>query len=257
MPEIKPTGEGLAVREAGRPEYADIPYCALIEFAKGYGYWEGEDQSLTPRVCNVVDRLYEFLDCTNSERSLELLGQAMAGMALTLLGNRDEKVIGFQAVDAIHFDAVEAIAATFTEGAAKYGQDNWRNGLKVRGLMSHALRHAFQVASGDESENHLGHFLWNCAVAIYMLKNRPELDDRYRGKPAPTSGLAVPDVLLLSGEFFIDRSTTPYLNNLLTAPDLRGEVSLDLGHTWNPLPSQVTELGESLIGSRIRFFKKG
>ena len=35
----------------------------------------------------------------------------------------------------------------------------------------------------DESKcHHLAHVAWNALVALYVLKTRPELDDRYKGE---------------------------------------------------------------------------
>jgi hypothetical protein len=179
--EIKPTGDGLANRESGRPDYADIPPIALQYWATGYTYWEAEPEAALPELCHVLDRVFEAIDSTAGfEQFAELLGQAMAGLSIHMLGERASRHSGRRTYDSIQRGAVDRLGETFAEDAKKYGAFNWRKGLPLRNLLSHAIGHIYLLADGNTSENHLGHFLWNCAVAIYMAKHRPELDDRYR-----------------------------------------------------------------------------
>lgn len=187
MGEIKPTGEGLANRESGRPDYADLPPLALTYMARGYSFWEAEDlDTVKVELCHVLDRVFEAVDFSGDfDGFATLVGQAMAGLSLHVIERRSARWFGKSTYDGIPIDAIEAWAATYTEGAAKYGANNWRKGLKIRNLLSHAIGHIYLLADDDCSEDHFGHFLWNCGTAIWMAKNRPELDDRFGSPLAP------------------------------------------------------------------------
>ncbi len=76
--------------------------------------------------------------------------------------------------------AIEALAATYAEGSAKYGDFNWEKGMPVSDLLNHALRHLYKFLSGDRSEPHLAHAMWNVGAAIHSEKLWPELNKNLR-----------------------------------------------------------------------------
>lgn len=88
--------------------------------------------------------------------------------------NRETRDTDYSGITA---EGMRLLAQTCAEGAAKYGRDNWRKGLTVSNLLSHALEHIFKFQSGDVSENHLGHALWNLDKAAHFIKERPDLVD--------------------------------------------------------------------------------
>lgn len=61
--------------------------------------------------------------------------------------------------------ATLAVAKVLKDGAAKYGDDNWR-GLTVRDLLNHALTHALAYLSGDTQDDHLEHFACRALMAL-------------------------------------------------------------------------------------------
>lgn len=63
--------------------------------------------------------------------------------------------------------AMQSLAETYAEGAAKYGDFNWEKGFPVHDVLNHALRHIFKYLSGDRSEPHLPHAFWNLGAAIH------------------------------------------------------------------------------------------
>lgn len=73
--------------------------------------------------------------------------------------------------------ALRAWGRAFGEGAAKYGKYNWLKGFPISSLLDHALGHIFKFIEGDESEDHLGHALWNIGAAIHFKETKPELVD--------------------------------------------------------------------------------
>lgn len=91
--------------------------------------------------------------------------------------------------------ALEAYARTCAEGANKYGDFNWEKGLDVPSLLNHAIRHQYLFLSGDRSEDHLGHALWNIGAAIHSLKVWPHLNDgklREEGCKPPVESILDP-----------------------------------------------------------------
>lgn len=83
---------------------------------------------------------------------------------------------------------IEAEAEAMTYGAEKYGDYNWRNGIKVSRYLSAALRHIFAVLRGEFFDpesglHHLGHAKANLGMALQTLEDRPELNDLYVKEP--------------------------------------------------------------------------
>lgn len=74
-------------------------------------------------------------------------------------------------------------------GETKYKTFNFLKGLSVLDTMDSMKRHLDKfedpnVSDFDEESkcHHLAHVAWNALVALYMIKTRPDLDDRYKGE---------------------------------------------------------------------------
>ena len=86
-------------------------------------------------------------------------------------------------------EAMEAMGQAFSYGARKYSPNNYKEtGLEISRCIGAALRHIYKFNDGIDSDqesglNHLGHAMAAIAMAIYMQKNHPEKDDRFK-KPA-------------------------------------------------------------------------
>ena len=72
-------------------------------------------------------------------------------------------------------------------GEEKYGTYNFLKGLPVLDTVDSLHRHLDAFLDPNESDydeesgcHHLAHLAWNSLVALYHLKNRPELDDRFK-----------------------------------------------------------------------------
>jgi hypothetical protein len=70
-----------------------------------------------------------------------------------------------------------------TEGGGKYPMNNWKKGIPTVQLVSSAIRHLVSYASGEKKDaesgmSHLWHALWNVGAAIWMTRNRPEMDEQ-------------------------------------------------------------------------------
>lgn len=69
------------------------------------------------------------------------------------------------------------LAETYGEGFLKYGANNWKNGFDESVLLNHALEHLRLYLSGDRSEDHTAHAIWNLYTLTWMQENKPELLD--------------------------------------------------------------------------------
>lgn len=87
-------------------------------------------------------------------------------------------------IDLIPYEAIEEMAYTLAAGEQKYGTASWANGINMRRLISAALRHIGQFNSGQDLDAetqtlHISNAAVNLAFAIWMYKNRPDLDNRW------------------------------------------------------------------------------
>jgi hypothetical protein len=82
--------------------------------------------------------------------------------------------------DLISPQAMERLAATYAEGAAKYSDHNFRKGIPYSVMANHALRHIYRWLAGENGEDHLAHAAWGLFGLIEFTETRPELDDRFR-----------------------------------------------------------------------------
>lgn len=78
---------------------------------------------------------------------------------------------------------LEEVAKVFTFGAAKYGENNYKNGLHVSRCLGALDRHlkAFKVLEDNDPEtglSHLAHAACCLQMIYYNYKNKQEFDDR-------------------------------------------------------------------------------
>lgn len=70
-------------------------------------------------------------------------------------------------------------------GANKYAAWNWTKGLSVTEICESMKRHLDAFMEGEDSDkesgiSHVGHIQCNALFLAWMLKNKPEFDDRYK-----------------------------------------------------------------------------
>lgn len=70
------------------------------------------------------------------------------------------------------------VAKHFTNGAEKYGENNWKLGQPTSVLYDSAQRHLTKWWSGETDEDHCAAAIWNIMAAMWIEKHKPELDDR-------------------------------------------------------------------------------
>ena len=79
--------------------------------------------------------------------------------------------------DLLPWVAIHELAKHCEEGAKKYGERNCEKGIPIHSLIDSAFRHLSQYMRGFDDEPHLRSALWNIAYAIYMEKEKPEMQD--------------------------------------------------------------------------------
>lgn len=87
-------------------------------------------------------------------------------------------------MDLLPYESLEEIAKVLNFGAKKYKRANWAQGINQSRLLSAAMRHLGQFNSGEDYDKesntlHLANAACNLLFAIWMYKNRPDMDDRW------------------------------------------------------------------------------
>lgn len=82
--------------------------------------------------------------------------------------------------------ALLSMAAVLQHGAQKYGAENWRGGISYTRLIAAAMRHIHALndcedIDPDSGELHAAHAMCSLMFLIWMMRCRPDLDDRWRG----------------------------------------------------------------------------
>ena len=100
----------------------------------------------------------------------------------TSLGTRDNA--GKPRWSLVDFDALEPMVRVLEFGAQKYGDNNWKKGLKTTEICESLLRHiiAYLNCENNDSESklpHIGHILCNAMFLSYMTQFRPDCDTRH------------------------------------------------------------------------------
>ena len=86
---------------------------------------------------------------------------------------------------------LERLAQTYAEGAKKFGDFNWENGMPVTDLLNHAIAHVYKFLRGDRSEDHLAHAAWNLLGAIHSIEMWPQLNaEHLRGEGCTAPAIA-------------------------------------------------------------------
>lgn len=90
-------------------------------------------------------------------------------------------------VDLVDSQLIMEVAKVLGFGAKKYEAHNWKVGLPISRYYSAAQRHLLQWNDGEDLDpesglNHLSHAACNLMFMLYHLKNKPNLDDRYKGE---------------------------------------------------------------------------
>lgn len=88
-------------------------------------------------------------------------------------------------LDLLTLEFLSETAKALGFGAGKYGRHNFREGIDHSRLIAAALRHLNQYNAGQNNDDesglsHLAHAAASLNMLMWMVNNRPELDDRYK-----------------------------------------------------------------------------
>ena len=73
--------------------------------------------------------------------------------------------------------AVLEVAIHFEEGAKKYKERNWEQGIPLHCYIDSAVRHYLKWLRGDDDERHDRAVVWNLLCAAWTHWNKPEMVD--------------------------------------------------------------------------------
>lgn len=96
--------------------------------------------------------------------------------------------------DLVGIEGLTRLANLMARGAKKYGENNWRLGQPTSRYFASLLRHAYQWASGDDSEDHLAAVCFNAFGIMHVEDGLDKLalfdHERYGLKAyVPNNGL--------------------------------------------------------------------
>lgn len=82
-------------------------------------------------------------------------------------------------------EAMDEMGKALTFGSRKYSRYNFREGMDITRPIAASLRHTYQFLDGQDIDEetqciHLGNAMAGLAMAIWLLKNKPECDNRYK-----------------------------------------------------------------------------
>ena len=88
-------------------------------------------------------------------------------------------------MDLLDPDFLEDVAKVLTYGAKKYNAHNWRGGLNYSRIIGAIYRHLTAINRGEDIDlesglSHSSHLGANVQFLNWMMKYRPDLDDRWK-----------------------------------------------------------------------------
>ena len=83
----------------------------------------------------------------------------------------------------VDFKSMEPLVQVLEYGAKKYAPYNWTKGLPTTQICESLLRHTFAYLNGEDNDaesgcSHIGHIMANAMFLSYVMKNKPQFDDR-------------------------------------------------------------------------------
>lgn len=86
----------------------------------------------------------------------------------------------------VDFKSLEPMVEVLESGALKYEEFNWTKGMPVTQVSESLLRHIFAFLEGEDldvesGKSHLGHIMSNAMFLSYIMREKPEFDDRRNG----------------------------------------------------------------------------
>lgn len=105
---------------------------------------------------------------------LEAVGTYTETGEIWFLRDAAEKLILHEFVTPYH--AYLELAKHFENGAKKYGEYNWQNGIESKSYIDSAVRHYCKHKAGFDDEPHAVACLWNLVCCMWTIQHKPELN---------------------------------------------------------------------------------
>lgn len=80
-----------------------------------------------------------------------------------------DSIEGKPMMELLPLDLLMRVSAWYTEGAKKYGEDNWRKGQPIKRCVGSILRHLTKYILGHRDEDHLSAIVFN-ALSIMNVE---------------------------------------------------------------------------------------
>jgi hypothetical protein len=98
-------------------------------------------------------------------------------------GRKDDN--GKSRIDLVDAEFLEGLGNVLAFGANKYAAHNWRGGIAYSRLIAAAYRHIGAINKGEDIDPESGQpHIYHAACCLHflswMMKHRPDLDDRYK-----------------------------------------------------------------------------
>lgn len=106
--------------------------------------------------------IFEYVERFQKEGDVRFLYDALIRFSEDYIGNTLAQQISHMLLE---------VAKQFEEGAAKYGDDNWRKGIPSNVYIDSAIRHYLKYLRGDKDEPHGRAFCWNILCCIWTVKH--------------------------------------------------------------------------------------
>ena len=84
----------------------------------------------------------------------------------------------------IDFKSLEGLVKVLEMGAKKYDKHNWKKGMPITQVSESLMRHLFAFLNGEDTDSesglsHISHVMCNAMFIEYIMREKPEFDDRY------------------------------------------------------------------------------
>lgn len=138
------------------------------------------------------------------------------------------------------YTALIETSKQYQDGAKKYSDRNWENGMPVHCFIDSGVRHYLKYLRGDTDEPHDRAFIWNMLGAIWTHENKPELIDlpfAEQGKAHRPTQAELEDLFSVDNQTNADKEVVPNVNyERMTDNELHSLVCLSFTYCNGGLP---------------------
>lgn len=177
------TGSHRDAKPLGKGDMGLIPAVATIRAEKALSYIDDENVGKQCLKEFIKDSLVAAMNYLAGNDDEDWLAIAAANAILAAgLDERRAVVEGYDVDDPCNLwslfgSGLIAVSKHYEAGANKYGRNNWQLGQPLSVLMDSGLRHTAKAMAGIDDEPHLRAAAWNYMCAIWMIDNKPEMND--------------------------------------------------------------------------------